>query len=553
MASPIPTAGFAREFAGNFSDLAADFASNVVNVISPYVPDAIKSNMPTVMPSPIPSEMSYGWKWVVYSSLLAVGIHVFDWGSRVRRNSKLREFGAPAPMVPFIAPFGIDLAIYSLYRFFHFTFFELVNSWLESVPGRTVEMRMFATGLLFTDEPANIKAIMSTEWSSFGRGDVTQRIWGDMLGQTQIFVVDGEDWHKSKDRIKNHVMKSRPTDLEITEKHAQILFKRFNAGKPIEVYDVADRYQLDVVSEVFFGESANSLNGHHPFREPMETLHPINTARMLFGKNAYYVKDKYFAPKALRELNAYTTGVAERAYARDLSKKSPEDYNMLEDLVSQKKSLEDMKDSMMTIMLGGKDPSAILISWAIFLMAKYPSVMKKMQAEVARVCGDKLPTASDLKEMMYIRHVINETFRLYHPLGMNVRMALKDATLPVGGGKSGKEPLAVPKDTTIIYSLGGLQRRKDIYGEDALEFRPERWEGAKINRWHFIPYNHGPRHCLGQNFGQQQMEYILARICQEYHEIRVAKGQREQQIRIELNLKMAHPCMCEFVPKSKGG
>jgi hypothetical protein len=106
MASPIPTAGFAREFAGNFSDLAADFASNVVNVISPYVPDAIKSNMPTVMPSPIPSEMSYGWKWVVYSSLLAVGIHVFDWGSRVRRNSKLREFGAPAPMVPFIAPFG---------------------------------------------------------------------------------------------------------------------------------------------------------------------------------------------------------------------------------------------------------------------------------------------------------------------------------------------------------------------------------------------------------------------------------------------------------------
>lgn len=53
--------------------------------------------------------------------------------------------------------------MYSLYRFFKFTFFELVNSWLEAVPGRTVEMRMFGTGLIFTDEPANIKAIMSTE------------------------------------------------------------------------------------------------------------------------------------------------------------------------------------------------------------------------------------------------------------------------------------------------------------------------------------------------------------------------------------------------------
>ncbi|KAK0379655.1 cytochrome P450 [Colletotrichum limetticola] len=548
MASPIPSAGLPTTLASNLTD----FAGNVVSVISPYIPDAIKSNLNLLASSKLTQEMTKSWNWAAYSTLLIASIYVFDWGAKSRRDKRLRDFGSPPPLVPFKAPFGIDLAVYSLYRFFKFTFFELVNSWLEAVPGRTVEMRMFGTGLIFTDEPANIKAIMSTEWSSFGRGEVTKRIWGDMLGETQIFVVDGEDWHNSKERIKGHVMKMRSDDLEITEKHAQQLFKCFDVGKPIEVYDVADRYQLDVVSEVFFGESANSLTGHHPFRDPMETLHPINTARMLFGKNAYYIKDKYLAPKALKELNDYTSGIVDRAYARDLSKKSPEDYNMLDDLVSQKKSVKDIKDSMMTIMLGGKDPSAILIAWAIFLMGKYPNVMKKMQAEVTQVSGDKPPSASDLKEMTYIRHVINETFRLYHPLGMNVRMALKDATLPIGGGKSGRDPVAVPKDTTIIYSLGGLQRRKDIYGEDALEFRPERWEGANINRWHFIPYNHGPRHCLGQKFGQQQMEYILARICQEYQEIRIPPGQPEQQIRIELNLKMAHPCMCEFVKKNKG-
>lgn len=38
-----------------------------------------------------------------------------------------------------------------------------MSSWLEAVPGRTVELRMFAQGLVMTDEPANIKAIMSTE------------------------------------------------------------------------------------------------------------------------------------------------------------------------------------------------------------------------------------------------------------------------------------------------------------------------------------------------------------------------------------------------------
>jgi hypothetical protein len=45
------------------------------------------------------------------------------------------------------------------------------------------------------------------------------------------------------------------------------------------------------------------------------------------------------------------------------------------------------------------------------------------------------------------------------------------------------------------------------------------------------------------------MEYVLARICQEFEEIRVPGGQHEQQVKIELNCKMAHPCMCEFMKR----
>lgn len=45
------------------------------------------------------------------------------------------------------------------------------------------------------------------------------------------------------------------------------------------------------------------------------------------------------------------------------------------------------------------------------------------------------------------------------------------------------------------------------------------------------------------------MEYLLARICQEYEAIRIPPGQPKQQIRVELNLKMAHPCKVIFVRK----
>lgn len=130
----------------------------------------------------------------------------------------------------------------------------------------------------------------------------------------------------------------RPTDLPITEKHAQKFFEHLNVSKPVEICDLLDRYQLDIVTEVFFSESANSLTKDHPVKYAMATLNPINTARILFGKNAYYIKDTFLAPKAMRDLDAYTTSVVDKGFARDLSKKSPDDYTMLEDLCVQKQT-----------------------------------------------------------------------------------------------------------------------------------------------------------------------------------------------------------------------
>lgn len=97
---------------------------------------------------------------------------------------------------------GIDLAIYSLYRFFRFTFFELVCTWLAAVPGHTAEARMFATGLIFTEEPANIKAIMSSNvsWVSgtpfsgipSGTPYSLREISGPISGVARLLNVSGE-------------------------------------------------------------------------------------------------------------------------------------------------------------------------------------------------------------------------------------------------------------------------------------------------------------------------------------------------------------------------
>jgi cytochrome P450 len=69
--------------------------------------------------------------------------------------------------------------------------------------------------------------------------------------------------------------------------------------------------------------------------------------------------------------------------------------------------------------------------------------------------------------------------RLYPAVALNSRRANKDTILPVGGGPDGKAPIYVPKGTVCRWSSYSMHRRADLFGPDADEFRPERWEESR--------------------------------------------------------------------------
>lgn len=63
-----------------------------------------------------------------------------------------------------------------------------------------------------------------------------------------------------------------------------------------------------------------------------------------------------------------------------------------------------------------------------------------------------------------------------------------------------------------------MHRRKDFYGEDADEFKPERWETLRPG-WEYLPFNGGPRICLGQQYALTEAGYVTIRLCQEFKEL----------------------------------
>lgn len=96
-------------------------------------------------------------------------------------------------------------------------------------------------------------------------------------------------------------------------------------------------------------------------------------------------------------------------------------------------------------------------------------------------------------------------------------MAVRDTVLPLGGGKDGLSPVLVTKGTKVSYSLYAMHRRRDIYGPDSDEFRPERWEDGKLQpRWAYLPFNGGPRICIGQRYALTEVSYVLVRMAQEF-------------------------------------
>lgn len=87
--------------------------------------------------------------------------------------------------------------------------------------------------------------------------------------------------------------------------------------------------------------------------------------------------------------------------------------------------------------------------------------------------------------------------RLHPPVPVNIRQAVQNTTLPRGGGEDGKSPIYIPSGTIVSYCVYAMHRREDLWGSDADEFRPERWDGRKTG-WEFLPFNGGSRICLGR-------------------------------------------------------
>lgn len=227
-----------------------------------------------------------------------------------------------------------------------------------------------------------------------------------------------------------------------------------------------------------------------------------------------------------------------------------------------------LRDQLVAVLLAGRDTTAGTLSFCLFELSRNPEVVAKLREEIRNRLGvgvkGQKPTYTDLKEMKFLNAVINETMRVYPVVPFNVRYSLRDTTLPRGGGQDGLVPVGVRANTRIIYSTMLMQRDPDLYdGPDSKNYFdpgkwiPDRWvSGWSPRPWQFIPFNGGPRICIGQQFATIEMGYTIIRILQAYERIVAlpvsGKDRVEDPVlRFEVTLSPGSELNCVFVKEGE--
>ena len=102
--------------------------------------------------------------------------------------------------------------------------------------------------------------------------------------------------------------------------------------------------------------------------------------------------------------------------------------------------------------------------------------------------------------------------RLYPQVPMNTRSTVKTTLLPKGRGPDGEAPDLVPRKAGITFSPYHMHRRKELFGADANEFRPERWLDGSLSNigYAYMPFLHGYRTCLGSTSYPVELQSLVA-------------------------------------------
>ncbi|KAJ7023152.1 cytochrome P450 [Mycena alexandri] len=434
--------------------------------------------------------------------------------------------------------------------------------------GYTFSIRFLFQSRILTADPENIKAILATEFNSFEKGAEFRGIMEPLLG-TGVFAADGEMWKFHRQMTRPFFHRERISDFDLFDHHAENaiaqLKARLREGHPADFQDMVSRFTMDSASSFLFGQNVRSLDAGLPYpyyvtTDPeystrAATVHPSNAfanafqeaqtitaMRTRLGQHwplREFWLDRLEKPmsivrgfldpvlkEAVAKKRAMATS-AEKEKINDVGEREvQEGESLLDHLVNYTEDHTILRDEILNITAAGRDTTASLLTFTVYMLTEHPNILSRLRQEIIRVVGpNQRPTYDNFREMKYLRAVLNETLRLYTPVPFNTRSTIQPALFQ---SSNGGPPIYVPAGTRVPFATLLMHRRTDLWGPDALKFDPDRFLDERLHKYLtsnpfiFLPFNAGPRICLGQQFAYHEASFFLVRLLQTFSGVSLA-------------------------------
>ncbi|KAJ7464359.1 cytochrome P450 [Mycena latifolia] len=420
--------------------------------------------------------------------------------------------------------------------------------------GATVNFKVLWMDTILTTSPEHIKLILATDFNNYIKGERFKYGMRSVLG-TGVFNADGEMWKLHRSMTRPFFNRDRLSHFDIFDCHAadaiSLLKQRMNAGYAVDFQDLIGRFTMDSASEFLFSSCVDSLKANLPYPHNVANPPPqsnsaqaqaalkftdaFSTAMVLISQREVLGRVwplfEIFGDKtaeSMKAISEYLDPIIHAAMEKkrlagptEKTGEESEELSLLDELLEVTSDPQILKDEMLNMLLAGRDTTMHTLTVVIYFFTMYPDVCSRAREEVlAQVGPNRRPTYDDIKGMKYLRAVINETLRLYPSVPFNVRENIEAAVWP--SPDPNEKPLYIPAGSKLPYSVFIMHRRKDLWGPDAEEFSPDRFLDERLktyllkNSFQFLPFNAGPRICLGQQFAYNEMSFMLIRLLQAF-------------------------------------
>ncbi|XVF15055.1 hypothetical protein REPUB_Repub09cG0116500 [Reevesia pubescens] len=401
--------------------------------------------------------------------------------------------------------------------------------------------------ILVTCDPANIHYIMSSNFNNFPKGSEFNEMF-DILGDG-IFNADMDLWKNQRKAAQGfmrhqvfHQFLVRTSRAKVEKGLIHVLEHFAKRGLVVNLEDVFERFTFDSTCILVTGYDPGCLSIEFPevlFSKALDDAEEalfyrqarpkgfIKLQRWLnMGQEQKYKKAwedlddviaKYICQKR-KELNKLNQGLI-----AEIS--DEEGVDLLTSYITEEKSTglkcddKFLRDTILSMMLAGRDTTSSALTWFIWLISRHPKVENKIIEELKSTIPAeernqrRLFNAEEVKNLVYLHGALCEAIRLYPPVPFQLKHPLKPDILPSGH--------PVYPNTKILFNLYSMGRMKSIWGEDCCEFKPGRWINERGGIKHepsykFLSFNAGPRTCLGKEVAFVQMKAVASAMIYNY-------------------------------------